>query len=125
MLKLKKALYGLKQALRAWNHRIDKYFLDNGFIKCPHEYALYVKLHENGDVLFVCLYVDDLIFTGNNANLFEDFKKTMIREFTMTDIGLMSFYLGIKVKQTEEGIFISQEHYANEVLNSRWKIASL
>ena len=85
----------MKQALIAWNHRIDRYFFDNGFIKCPHEYALYVKLHENGDVLFVCLYVDDLIFTGNNASLFEDFKKTMTREFAMTDIDLMSFYISI------------------------------
>ncbi|KAL4013529.1 hypothetical protein IC575_025701 [Cucumis melo] len=34
----------------------------------------------------------------------------------MTDIGLMSYYLGIKVKQSEEGIFISQERYTKEIL---------
>ena len=45
VLKLKKALYGLKQALRAWNSRIDKYFQVNGFFKCPHEHALYCKVH--------------------------------------------------------------------------------
>ncbi|KAM1458403.1 hypothetical protein ACFX13_036312 [Malus domestica] len=39
VLKLKKALYGLKQAPQAWNSRIDKYFQENNFIKCPHEYA--------------------------------------------------------------------------------------
>ena len=116
VLRLKKALYGLKQAPRAWNSRIDKYFQDTGFLKCPHEHALYVKTNKNGDMLFVCLYVDDLIFTGNNPKMFEDFKKAMTREFEMTDIGLMSYYLGIEVKQMEEGIFISQEGYAREVL---------
>ncbi|KAJ7976200.1 Retrovirus-related Pol polyprotein from transposon TNT 1-94 [Quillaja saponaria] len=116
VLKLKKALYGLKQAPRAWNNRIDKYFQENGFVRCPHEYALYVKAHEKGDVLFVCLYVDDLIFTGNNPIMFEDFKKAMTYEFEMTDMGLMSYYLGFEVKQNDGGIFISQEVYAKDVL---------
>ncbi|KHN27716.1 Putative mitochondrial protein, partial [Glycine soja] len=57
-----------------------------------------------------------LIFTGNNPNLFEDFKESMSREFDMTDMGLMSYYLGMEVKQTENGIFVSQERYTKEVL---------
>ena len=77
-MKLKKALYGLKQAPRAWNNIIDKYFQEKGFSKCPHEHALYCKVHENGDILIVCLYVKDLIFTGNNPSMFEDFKKAMV-----------------------------------------------
>ena len=115
VLKLKKALYGLKQAPRAWNSRIDKYLQENGFTKCPHEHVLYVKIKE-GNILIVCLYVDDLIFTGNNPNTFEEFKKAMTREFEMTDIGLMAYYLGVEVKQREDGIFISQEGYAKEIL---------
>ncbi|KAH9697055.1 hypothetical protein KPL71_023445 [Citrus sinensis] len=114
VLRLKKALYGLKQAPRAWNRRIDKYFQEKGFIKCPYEHALYVK-EKDGDILTVCLYVDDLIFTGSNPSLFEEFKRVMIKEFEMTDIGLMAYYLGIEVKQKEEGIFISQESYAKEI----------
>ncbi|RDY01787.1 hypothetical protein CR513_14844, partial [Mucuna pruriens] len=47
----------------------------------------------------ICLYVDDLIFIGNNPNLFEDFKKVMSCEFEMTDIGLLSYYLILEVKQ--------------------------
>ncbi|GKV18362.1 hypothetical protein SLEP1_g28758 [Rubroshorea leprosula] len=116
VLKLKKALYGLKQAPRAWYSCIDKYFQDHGFTKCPHEHALYVKEDKTGGFMLVCLYVDDLIFIGNNANMFEEFKKAMTQEFEMTDIGLMSYYLGIEVKQNEDGIFISQEAYAKKVL---------
>lgn len=115
VLKLKKALYGLKQAPRAWNVRIDKYFQDKNFIKCPYEHALYIKA-QSGDILIVCLYVDDLIFTGNNPSMFEEFKKDMSNEFEMTDMGLMAYYLGIEVKQEDKGIFITQEGYAKEVL---------
>ena len=115
VLKLKKALYGLKQAPRAWNTRIDKYFQDKNFSKCPYEHALYIKI-KNEDILIVCLYVDDLIFTGSNSSMFEELKKDMAKEFEMTDIGLMSYYLGIEVKQEDKGIFITQEGYAKEVL---------
>ena len=116
VLKLKKALYGLKQAPRAWNSRIDVFFKENGYVQCPHEHSLYMKVNSNGDVLLICLYVDDLIFTGNNSHMIKEFKKAMTQEFEMTDIGLMSFFLGIEVKQNNEGIFISQEAYAKEIL---------
>ena len=64
----------------------------------------------------MCLYVDDLIFTGSNPSMFDEFKKEMTKEFEMTDIGLMSYYLGIEVKQEGKGILITQEGYAKEVL---------
>ncbi|XP_070664609.1 uncharacterized mitochondrial protein AtMg00810-like [Malus domestica] len=115
VLKLKKALYGLKQAPRAWNNRIDKYFQENNFTKCPHEHALHIKV-KDGDILIVCLYVDDLIFTGSNPRMFEEFMRVMTKEFEMTDIGLMAYYIGIEVKYNEEGIFISQESYTKEIL---------
>ncbi|KAL5820672.1 hypothetical protein ACOSQ3_022554 [Xanthoceras sorbifolium] len=115
VLKLRRALYGLKQAPRAWNNIIDKYFQQNGFTKCPYEHALYIKIM-NRDILVVCLYVDDLIFTDNNLSLIEEFKKTITKEFEMTDIRLMAYYLGIEVKLKEKGIFISQENYVKEIL---------
>ncbi|KAA0042450.1 reverse transcriptase [Cucumis melo var. makuwa] len=87
VLKLKKALYGLKQAPRMWNSIINKYFLDNGYLRCPYEHSLYIKVNGHGDILVVRLYVDDLTFTGNCA-----------------------------MKQSEEGIFISQERYTREIL---------
>ena len=98
VLKLKKALYGLKQVPRAWNSRINKYLEENSYRKCPYEHALYIKIKDQ-DVMNICLYVDDLIFIGNNPpSMFKEFKNAMTREFKMTDIGLMAYYLGIKVK---------------------------
>ena len=48
--------------------------------------------------------------------MFDEFKKEMTKEFEMTDIGLMSYYLVIEVKQEDKGIMITQEGYAKEVL---------
>ena len=108
VLRLKKSLYGLKQAPRAWNERIDSYFKEKRFEQCPYEYALYVKIRE-GEKLVVTLYVDDLIFMGNSQRLIDEFKEDMKKEFEMTDLGLMKYFLGIEVKQLKEGVFISQE----------------
>nr|GEY39331.1 retrovirus-related Pol polyprotein from transposon TNT 1-94 [Tanacetum cinerariifolium] len=52
----------------------------------------------------------------NSQSMIDELKKSMTREFEMTDIGLMSYYLGIEVKQTDEGIFICQERYAKKIL---------
>eukprot|EP00253_Pinus_taeda_P005715 PITA_05715 len=113
--KLKKALYGLKQAPRAWYSRIDSYLLENGFDKCDGEPIVYIK-EKYGKLLIVVLYVDDVIFTGNDDYLIENFKAVMKEEFEMTDMGLLRYFLGIEVDQNENGIFISQARYVNEVL---------
>eukprot|EP00253_Pinus_taeda_P011834 PITA_11834 len=113
--RLKKALYGLKQAPRAWYSRIDAYLLNNGFDKCDGEPTLYIKESE-GKILIIILYVDDLIFTSSDDFLITNFKQVMKSEFEMTDLGLLRYFLGIEMKQTKNGIFISQAKYVVEIL---------
>lgn len=64
----------------------------------------------------MCLYVDDLIFTGNDEIMFAEFKKSMMLEFDMSDLGKMRYFLGIEVMQRSDGIFINQKKYTQEVL---------
>lgn len=90
---LKKALYGLKQAPRAWYNKIDDHLLSIGFKKSLSEATLYVK-HQSNEVLMISLYVDDLLVTGNNAGMIQEFKQEMMKVFEMTDLGLMTFFLG-------------------------------
>ena len=94
--RLKNALYGLKQDPRAWYSRIDSYLIENGFHRSESEPNLYTKVDEQGTMLIVCMYVDDLIFTGDFG--IADFKAVMESEFEMTDLGLMKFFLGIEVQ---------------------------
>ena len=106
MYRLKRALYGFKQAPRAWYSKIDSYFMSNGFSKSDCEPTLYIKA-ANGNVLSVVLYVDDLMFTGNDKALIGEFKEAMKNEFEMIDLGLLKYFQGIEVKQIHNGIFIS------------------
>ena len=114
VLKLKKALYRSKQAPQPWNTRIDTYFKENGYKQCPYEHALYTE-KSRGNAIFVVLYVDDLIFLGNNDEMIEELEGTIIREFEMTDLGLSKFFLDLEVKQGEMGIFMTQETYEKEI----------
>lgn len=114
--KLRKALYGLRQAPRAWFSKIESYFIREGFKKCDMEHTLFVKTGEQGHILIVSLYVDDLIFTGNCESLILEFKESMKKNFDMTDLGKMSYFLGVEVLQRAEGIYICQRKFAREVL---------
>ena len=115
--KLKKALYGLKQAPHAWYSRIEAYFMTEVFEKCDYEHTLFIKTNKEGKVLIVSLYVDDLIFVGNDELMFVEFKHSIKHEFDMTDLGKMRYFLGLEVLQKSDGIFISKKKYALKVLN--------
>jgi len=67
-------------------------------------------------VLIISLYVDDLLLTRNNAWLVQEFKQEMVKVFEMTELGLMSFFLGMEIKQDEYEVFICQKKYAKEIL---------
>jgi len=102
---LKKALYELKQAPRAWYSRIDEHLQNLGFAKSFSESTLYVK--QNGaNILIISLYMDDLLVTGNNTSLVEKFKQEMMEVFEMTDLGLMTFFLGMEIVEDEHEVFI-------------------
>jgi hypothetical protein len=66
--------------------------------------------------LTVGVYVDDLVITGSSLATVEEFKEEMKRAFLMSDLGLLSFYLGIEVRQDAGGITLWQAHYAKKIL---------
>nr|GEZ16137.1 hypothetical protein [Tanacetum cinerariifolium] len=66
--KVVKALYGLHQALRAWYETLAKYLLDNGFHKGKIDQTLFIK-RQNGDILLVQVYADDIIFGSTKKEL--------------------------------------------------------
>lgn len=90
---LVKALYGLRQAPRAWNAKLKKCL----------EHAVYTK-REGNKALIIGVYVDDLLITGTSVETIKSFKKQMSRQFEMSDLGKLSYYLGIEVEQEKNYI---------------------
>ncbi|WJX32266.1 hypothetical protein P8452_20610 [Trifolium repens] len=114
--RLHKALYGLKQAPRAWNMKIDSFFKKHGFQKCELEYGVYVQHTSEGNMILVCLYVDDILLTGSSEQEIAKFKKALMNEFEITDLGKMSYFLGMEFMYSEKGIILHQMKYELELL---------
>nr|GEV28927.1 putative ribonuclease H-like domain-containing protein [Tanacetum cinerariifolium] len=113
--KVVKALYGLYQAPRAWYKTLANYLLENGFQRGKIDQTLFIKI-QKGDILLIQIYVDDIIFGFTNKELCKDFEKLMKDKFQMSSIGELTFFLGLKVNQKPDGIFIRQDKYVAEIL---------
>ncbi|WVZ63535.1 hypothetical protein U9M48_013159 [Paspalum notatum var. saurae] len=105
--KLRKALYGLKQAPRAWYARLKSFLLKSGFVMGSVDKTLFLLSH-CGDTLIVQIYVDDIIFGGSSHALVSSFAEQMSREFEMSLMGELQFFLGLKIKHGPEGTFVHQ-----------------
>ncbi|GKD60070.1 putative ribonuclease H-like domain-containing protein [Tanacetum coccineum] len=113
--KVEKALYGLHQALRAWYETLSTYLLENRFQRGQIDKTLFIK-RDQGDILIVQVYVDDIIFGSTKKKLCTEFEKMMHKKFQMSSMGELTFFLGLQVKQKEDGIFISQDKYVTKIL---------
>ena len=78
-------------------------------MRSDYEHTLFVKREKEDIILIVSLYVDDLIFTGNDELMFAKFKSSMKHEFDMTDLGKMRYFLGLEVMQRINGIFLCKK----------------
>jgi hypothetical protein len=97
--KLRRALYGLKHVPRAWYSRIDNYLHGMVFTKSEADSNLYYII-VGGESLILVLYVDDLFLTGSEM-LIAECKRDLASEYEMKDLGLMHYFLGLKVWQRD------------------------
>ncbi|GKB72224.1 putative ribonuclease H-like domain-containing protein [Tanacetum coccineum] len=112
---VEKALYGLHQAPRAWYETLSTYLIENGFRRGTIDKTLFIK-KDKGDILLVQVYVDDIIFGSTKKSLCDEFEGLMHKRFQMSSMGELTFFLGLQVQQKEDGIFISQDKYVDEIL---------
>jgi hypothetical protein len=115
VLRLHKALYGLRQAPRAWNMKLDAVLVTLGFKQSASEHAVYVR-GEAESRLLLGVYVDDLVVTGACTGAIDSFKHEVCERFKMTDLGLLTLYLGIEVSQTPGEITLKQSAFAAKLL---------
>nr|GEU69291.1 hypothetical protein [Tanacetum cinerariifolium] len=112
--KVEKALYGLHQASRAWYETLSTYLLDNRFHRGKIYMTLFIKRHK-GDILLVQVYVDDIIFGSTKKELCNAFEDMLHKKFQMSFMRELTLFLGLQVKQKNDGIFISQDRYVVEI----------
>ncbi|GJW97453.1 putative ribonuclease H-like domain-containing protein [Tanacetum coccineum] len=115
--KVEKALYGLHQAPRAWYETLSTYLLESRFTRDTIDKTLFIKKYK-GDILLVQVYVDDIIFGSTKKALCVEFEQMMHKRFQMSSMGELTFFLGLQVKQKDDGIFISQDKYVADILKN-------
>ena len=112
--KLKKALYGLKQSPRQWYEKLSNFLLSHNYERGKIDKNPFIK--KSKSIILVQIYVDDIIFGATNDCVCEEFVTTMQWEFEMSMMGELSFFLGLQVKQSKDGIFLNQNKYCKEIL---------
>ncbi|GKD37185.1 retrovirus-related pol polyprotein from transposon TNT 1-94, partial [Tanacetum coccineum] len=113
--KLDKALYGLKQAPRAWYKTLSTFLIQNKFTRGRIDNTLFIY-KSKGDVLLVQVYVYDIIFGSISYKLCKHFEKLMTKKIEMSMIGEFTYFLGLQIKQDDQGISICQEQYTRNLL---------
>ena len=116
--KLQKSIYGLKQASRSWNIHFDEVVKEFGFIQNEEEPCVYKKTSGSA-LVFLVLYVDDILLIRNDIPMLELVKSSLKNSFSMKDLGEATYILGIKIyrDRSRRLIGLSQSTYVDKVLN--------
>lgn len=97
-------------------------------LRSINEPIIYIKTQGTNDTRILSLYFDILIYTRNDEKMIKDFKDDMMKTFEMTNLGLIHYFLGIKISQREDGIFISQKKITKSLIKKfkmeGWKIVA-
>ena len=113
--KLNKSLYGLKQASRAWFFTVHTVLVSLGFSQSKADASLFYR-SQNGKVVYLLIYVDDILITGNSSSCVKDVIDQLSSHFSLKNLGEVKNFLGIEVTKTEQGIHLNQTTYIKELL---------
>ena len=111
-------MYGLKQGGRRWYETLLELLTELGFKRCEADHAIFYK--QNGTTLTVLvIYVDDCVITGNSSREIEKTKRELHERFKLTDMGPLSWMLGIAITRdcAARTITLSQKSYINTILS--------
>jgi len=111
-------MYGLKQGAHAWNRKLHDVLTELGFKRSKIDQSLYIRRENNGSVVYLAVYVDDLLLFTNNQELKRTIINQLEEKFKMRNLGPVSMILGINIhrnRQTKE-IFLDQTEYIENIL---------
>ncbi|KAL5776891.1 hypothetical protein ACOSP7_009817 [Xanthoceras sorbifolium] len=92
--KLQRSIYELKQASSSWNISLDTAIKTYGFVQNVDEPYVYKRIIDK-KVVFLLLYVDDILLIGNDVHILSEVKGWLANQFQMKDLGESSYILGI------------------------------
>jgi hypothetical protein len=112
---LHKSLYGLKQAPRAWFERFTSHLLTLGFTASVADASLFV-LKQDSVIVYLLLYVDDIIITGSDSTVVSNIISQLSTTFEVKDLGPLRYFLGLQIDYKKAGFFVHQSKYITDLL---------
>ncbi|XP_070053376.1 uncharacterized mitochondrial protein AtMg00810-like [Nicotiana tomentosiformis] len=109
--RLNKSLYKLKQASRQWYAKLTEALSSKGYQPSENEYSLFYK-KTFSSIIFVAVYVDDVIITGTDSKEIARLKAFLDQRFRIKDLGRLHYFLGLEVLYKPNGVLISQRKFA-------------
>ncbi|CAJ2653166.1 unnamed protein product [Trifolium pratense] len=114
--KLNKSLYGLKQSPRAWFEKFTYSMKKQGYIQGQADHTLFTKFSQDGKIVVLIVYVDDIVLTGDDIVEMARVKEKLALDFEIKDLGSMRYFLGMEVARSKDGIVVSQQKYILDLL---------
>ena len=122
--RLQRSLYGLKQASRQWFTRLSSFLLSQGFRQSSADHSLFLYSHTDNIITVVLVYVDDIILAGDNLKSIIHFTKLLDQNFSIKDLGVLKFFLGLEVARSSHGIHLCQRKYTLDILSDLGMLGS-
>ncbi|MFS7953765.1 putative RNA-directed DNA polymerase [Helianthus anomalus] len=113
---LYKSLYGLKQAPRVWFNKLSTALHQLGFCGSKTDPSLFI-LNSLGSLVYLLVYVDDIIITGNNSNTIAMLIGRLNSLFALKDLGQLHYFLGVEVVHKNSDLVLSQKKYIADILH--------
>lgn len=113
--RLWRSLYGLKQSPREWFGKFHQAMIEFGYKQGHSDHTLFTRKNE-GKMVVLIVYVDDIVVTGNDSEEIAKLKGLLSAKFEVKDLGRLRYFLGIEVTRSDKGIFISQRKYVLDLL---------
>ena len=105
-------MYGLKQAPRAWFENIKSALIAWGFSNSVSDTSLFFP-HKDDRPLFLLVYVDDILITGEDSNSIQQLMNDLNIQFALKTLGPVNYFLGFEVIQSPSGLHLSQTKYCS------------
>ncbi|GJU56632.1 retrovirus-related pol polyprotein from transposon RE1 [Tanacetum coccineum] len=101
-------------ASRQWNQEFSRFMVR--FVQSKHDYSMFVK-HNGEEFTIALVYVDDILLTGNSSSIIDTTKAALDKQFTIKDLGLAKYFLGIEISSLSEGTYLNQRKYILDLLH--------
>ena len=87
-----------------------------GYTASPYDSTLFLRRTDKGTILLL-LYVDDMIITGDDLSSIQELKDFLSQQFEMKDLGHLSYFLGVEITHSTDGLYITQAKYTSDLLS--------